>query len=709
MARKPKEPTEKPELTREEELISEARKFVDDNLTLDSHNRVPALDDLRMKVGEDHWKDGDVDFKKERRDEGRPAIEFNRLPGLSSQVIGDLRENLPSCQVHPADSQASIDFATYYEGRIRQIEADCNADTIYDTGAQQVVDGGFGNWRVVTDYIHDDTFDQTARLEPIENQFAVIWDALAQRWDKTDARAVAVIARIHKDRYKREFKGKDPASFETDPGGNNWYLNDTYTVCEYIRKEPAGNKHLYQIPGADIRISDEVTAKEWVKLAVTFEYMLDMAVDSLPPEFKDVWPKLMEEGFARERTIKRTKIVRYLLSGHEILEDAQEWVSDKYWPIVPVDGKITNIDGEIWRKGVLRDAKGAQKAYNFAWNVNLEDLALSPRMPYWLTPTQAKGHEKELKKMNKSNRAYQLFNPDPQNPGVPQRTVRLQASTAISEIAMRAVDDMRAMTNVFDPSMMQLDPDISGVAARTRISRSGVANFEIVDNVARSRGLTWRILLDILPKIEDTKREVPTRDLNGAVKFEKINWPNKEMKEGTDPVLKDLSKAGNYNVTVTVGPSYPTQRMESVDVMTKITQGIPELWSVLGDEILRNMDYPGAQKMRLRLMASMVIRGQSWLFNEEEMKELLSKYPQLEPKLQPPPPDPVMVARLQKEWAQGVKFMAEAEKTVQETGKLKTETVQGLMAIIDRMNGILSGASAGQNENPQQRKAPANV
>src|SRR5574340_1386032 len=127
----------KPKDKRASEIIAEARKRVDSGLSLDNHNRIEALDDLRMKVGLDHWKDGDIDFKQERKNDGRPTIEFNRLPGLSSQVIGDLRENRPSCKIHPADSKASMEFAQYYEGRIRQIEADCNADSIYDTGAQQ--------------------------------------------------------------------------------------------------------------------------------------------------------------------------------------------------------------------------------------------------------------------------------------------------------------------------------------------------------------------------------------------------------------------------------------------------------------------------------------------------------------------------------------------------------------------------------------------
>jgi hypothetical protein len=44
-----------------------------------------------------------------------------------------------------------------------------------------------------------------------------------------------------------------------------------------------------------------------------------------------------------------------------------------------------------------------------------------------------------------------------------------------------------------------------------------------------------------------------------------------------------------------------TKRQESMDAMSQILQGNPQLWSVAGDLFVKNMDWPGAQELADRL------------------------------------------------------------------------------------------------------------
>jgi hypothetical protein len=57
---------------------------------------------------------------------------------------------------------------------------------------------------------------------------------------------------------------------------------------------------------------------------------------------------------------------------------------------------------------------------------------------------------------------------------------------------------------------------------------------------------------------------------------------------------------GTYDVVVTTGPSYMTKRQESLDAMSQLLQGNPQLWAVAGDLFVKNMDWPGAQEMAAR-------------------------------------------------------------------------------------------------------------
>ena len=57
---------------------------------------------------------------------------------------------------------------------------------------------------------------------------------------------------------------------------------------------------------------------------------------------------------------------------------------------------------------------------------------------------------------------------------------------------------------------------------------------------------------------------------------------------------------GKYDVAVSTGPSYMTKRQESLDAMSRLLQGNPNLWAVAGDLFIKNMDWPGAQEMSKR-------------------------------------------------------------------------------------------------------------
>jgi hypothetical protein len=55
---------------------------------------------------------------------------------------------------------------------------------------------------------------------------------------------------------------------------------------------------------------------------------------------------------------------------------------------------------------------------------------------------------------------------------------------------------------------------------------------------------------------------------------------------------------------VSTGPSYNTLRAEAADSMTQMVQAQPELMAVIGDLLVKNMDWPGAEEIseRLKLM-----------------------------------------------------------------------------------------------------------
>jgi uncharacterized protein YgiM (DUF1202 family) len=61
---------------------------------------------------------------------------------------------------------------------------------------------------------------------------------------------------------------------------------------------------------------------------------------------------------------------------------------------------------------------------------------------------------------------------------------------------------------------------------------------------------------------------------------------------------------GEYDVTVSSGPSYTTRRQEAAESMVQLTQSNPALFPIIGDLMIRSMDWPMAEEIadRLKLM-----------------------------------------------------------------------------------------------------------
>jgi len=79
-----------------------------------------------------------------------------------------------------------------------------------------------------------------------------------------------------------------------------------------------------------------------------------------------------------------------------------------------------------------------------------------------------------------------------------------------------------------------------------------------------------------------------------------------EIEDETGAIQKIFNPGvGKYDVTVSVGPSYTTKRQEAAEGMVQLVQANPQLWQVIGDLLVRNLDWPGADEMADRIKKAM--------------------------------------------------------------------------------------------------------
>ena len=249
--------------------------------------------------------------------------------------------------------------------------------------------------------------------------------------------------------------------------------------------------------------------------------------------------------------------------------------------------------------------------YNYWVSQEAEMLALAPKAPFIGYGGQFEGYEQQWKTANINNWPYLEVNPDVTDGQggplpLPARSQPPMASSGLLQAKAGAADDIKSSTGQYDSSLGATSNERSGRAILAREKQSDTGTYHYVDNLARAIRYATRQLVDLIPKIYDTQRIARIIGMDGETDQAMIDptqpMPVKKIQNEQGIVIKKIynPNVGKYDVAVTVGPSYMTKRQESLDAMSQLLQGNPQLWAVAGDLFIKHMDWPGAQEMAAR-------------------------------------------------------------------------------------------------------------
>jgi hypothetical protein len=223
---------------------------------------------------------------------------------------------------------------------------------------------------------------------------------------------------------------------------------------------------------------------------------------------------------------------------------------------------------------------------------------LQPKVPFIGTTEQFAGLESQWALANTTSKPYLPYNPDPDAPGPPQRSMPPVSSSGLAnEIAM-AADDMQATTGIYDAALGQRSNEKSGIAIERRQMESDISTSIYVDNLSKAIGQAGRIMVDLIPIIYDAQRMIRITGKDEAEKNVEVN--GMQMQEGFATPVNDLT-LGRYDVRVKTGPSYTTARSAAADAMIAFVQAVPQAAAMAGDLIAKTQDWPGADELAERL------------------------------------------------------------------------------------------------------------
>lgn len=570
----------------EQAIIRLARERIAEAQTYWSENWERAERDLTFLDGE-QW---DATERAKREGERRPCLTNNVLPTFVDQVTGDQRQNrgsikvvqtgMKSVQTHngetlelkieSVDGKNSYTLAEALTALIRQIEYNSDAETAYDEAFEACVQSGFGYLRLLTKY-RDNSFDQDLFIKHIDNQFSVILDHLSKEPDYSDMAWAVIDSFMEKTLFKERYPN---ASTNSDGlvDGAKWITDKTVRVCEYFTRE-AYKKKIHLLSDGTV-MSDE--------------------------DYKQNKTKLEENQITiiKSRDALCHRVYWRKMTALEVLEGPTE-IPCSHIPITPIWGKKLTIKDKKKYRSVIRHALDAQAMANYWDSAATEAVALNPKSPFIAAAEQIEGYTDMWDNANSESRSVLIYNKmHDQDPG-PRRQPPANIPAAEITLGMNSVDKIKSTIGMFDASMGAAGNETSGKAIMARQRQGDRGSFSFIDNLSKAQKRIAKNLVEMLIRTWDTERTEKLRFENGTEDFIVLN-KSIQAENGEWTTMNDFSVA-SYDVIVTTGPSYMTQRAETADTMLKFAATSPKVADVIPDLIAKCLDVYGSDDMANRL------------------------------------------------------------------------------------------------------------
>lgn len=549
--------------------------------------RILAIADTQFAMGDsDNGWQWPAAIRQGRVVDQRVCLTVNMTAQHCNQIINNIRQNRPQARVLPADSGADKKTAEILGGLIRNIQVASSADDAHDLAAEHAVYGGEGYWRIVTDYETPSSFNQVIKIKLCSNPQLVFIDDTCQELDKSDAEWGFVFEDISKEQCKREYPDIEPADWgDTDNSG--WVSKDTVRRAEYFYCTYKDDTALLLSNGADILKSE---------------------LDEQDPGGAQLSAAGITIQDQRPTKTKHWKWCK-LVGGHDKPVDTRDW-KGQYLPIIAVVGKELNVNGEIVRKGIVRDLKDPARMVNYSYSETIQTVALQNKIPYIAASEAIEGYEDNWKNANSSNAAYLPYNAlDDDGNALPKPERQQPAVVPAAQVQLLQVstEQMRAASGQQNANFGIKSEAASGVGIQRLKVQGETATFHFPDNLRRALQYEAKVLIDLIQNYYDTKRVVRILGLDGkeekaqldpqAQGYQEVNGETTE--QDVQHIFNPL--VGQYDVVIDTGPSFQTQRQEGFTMLSDIASRNPQLMQIAGDLIMRNADIPGAQEIADRM------------------------------------------------------------------------------------------------------------
>ena len=514
-------------------------------------------------------------------------FEFDMLRKGGRHIMGKLLENPIQPDFHPIDDEQEDD-SEFIDGIYRTSDLQNDSVESYEVAGNDAIVCGFGAWEFYTDYetLSAQNNNQVIKRRAIhEANNVVFWDPNAKKIDKSDANYVSILSAYSLDGYRdlvHELTGQDRESITPD----NF-------------KDP---EHSYTFPwisgeGEKYYVADFYHRE---KIKVKMITLADPFGDTITLDEREFEPNIdqyLDEGFTveSEREIEKYRITKYIASGNQRLK--YDEIPCDHIPVVPLYGARTIIEGEEYYEGMVRAAKDPQRLRDFQLSYLTDFFSRSPRPKPIFTPEQISGHEDMYDVTGPDNNLpYYLQNLyDGQGEQLPLGPVAMMPEQQVPQSLILSIETaQKAIDDLTNPGMPQdiADPDLSGKAVRALERRFDQQSIMYQQHMKYAKKRDAEIFVSMAKHVIDTPRKMTFTEKDGKkreveVMAQEISPETGELITTNDPTR------GTYEVYVTIGSTYVTQKEQTIEQLQQMLAltppGTPE-FQMIQLKILELMD-----------------------------------------------------------------------------------------------------------------------
>lgn len=540
-----------------------------------------AADDIEFCVNkESQW---DAKSRASREAAERPCITINKIASFVHQQTNALRANKMTLNAIPVDD-SDVGKAEIQDAMLEYVLKSSRADIATDWAGGRAIMGGFGFYRVTTDYENELSFNQDIKVKRIENPQSTYLSPEIKCPFGSDTTEAITGEWMSKDEFNRQFPNDDAVSVDDITEAMDWQSEDTVFVAEYYRVEYVQDT-LYLLDDGTTLLKSKID-----------EYEGD--------------PDLV---IANERKTQTKTIMWYKCSRDAILEQTE--IKADFIPIILVVGDEQWVKNKRYWNSLITNAKDPQIIYNYARTAQLEQLQKAGNRPWVADGESIEGYESYWADANNPNMTflpYKSVGENGQQFAPPFMATAYQGSPDLMREVMTSADEIKGTTNINDATLGQQSNETSGRAIMARQRQSDQGNFHFLDNFKRAYEHLGRVILSMIPNYYDTPRVLRITQDDEVYKTLVINMDpesplvqkyEKELKDaelGINGLYNDVT-VGKYDIRIAAGADYNTQREEAREVLIELGRAYPALMEVSGDLIIRAFDFPDADKIADRL------------------------------------------------------------------------------------------------------------